>query len=860
MKFSVDINFQSQGSQKVEENINKVRQGFDELKEKVKQAQANIKEAYKQNDRELANLAKNAKKTANETGKAFSGSALSIKKVAGAVVAVIATIKTYQAVVNDFLLGSIRNFSAIEAAEAKIKTLSNSAETARKVVNDMKAFMKENGGSFDFKDIIEAHKKAVSGDMSTSTAKMKTWGDTAAANDKSLSDTIGAVSDAMIGKFKGLNDFGIKAREKGKQVLLEWTDDLGQVRTTIVENNRQAIESTLGTIFDAKYAGAMEEQAGTWTGIINQMKNQWEVFKADVGEKSGLFDGVKDALSIVSNEFKKMAQDSEFMNLLYKEIQNLTNEAMYAAGVILQIPLKIKELYTKIKVYMVSVVEYILVTINEVHVKWNKLMQNMLDNMRFLDKISDFFGGDAIVDKAISSYADSTDVALKKIEIYKKKAIEMRDEFSDMSEDVVYQFTQKLAAMGDKFKVLSGNDEAAKKAKQELKETEERTRKAKDEQRKQERHNKQMAIPNTIIGSMDKYRSHEDVLKDKLYYYQQMKMYQEAAAIEIQLYKKELSEKSLSSSEKSDLIAVKQKELQKQYRDYINQQKSYQIEYFEKTGNYSEAKQNQMAIYKDELIEKNYTIQQQQELEAIKAKELDKSYKEMAEARLNERLDLQAGFEQYMLEVNKEMADYAAKSREVMFGVQDALTSAFNTFFDSASEGFLNFKDLARNTLTGILQSIQQVITQMIVMKTIQSTMSYFGYGSAVGGSYANGGVFENGRLVPVRAFATGGIVSSPTYFNTTQGLGVMGEAGAEAIMPLTRKNGKLGVHASGMGGTAVNVIINNNSSSATALGSQDQNGNVNIDIIDKQLADRFMNGRSDTQKVMSGMYRMEKI
>ena len=857
MKFSVDIDFKSQGSQKVEENINKVRQGFDELKEKVKQAQANIKEAYKQNDRELANLAKNAKKTANETGKAFSGSALSIKKVAGAVVAVIATIKTYQAVVNDFLLGSIRNFSAIEAAEAKIKTLSNSAETARKVVNDMKAFIKENGGSFDFKDIIEAHKKAVSGDMSTATAKMKTWGDAAAANDKSLSDTIDAVSDAMIGKFKGLNDFGIKAREKGKQILLEWTDDLGQVRTTIVENNRQAIESTLGTIFDAKYSGAMEEQAGTWTGMINQMKNQWEAFKSDIGEKSGMFEGVKEALSTVSDEFKKMTQDSEFMNLLYKEIQNLTNEAMYAAGVILQIPLKIKELYTKIKVYMVSVVEYILVTINEVHIKWNKLMQGMLDNMRFLDKISETFGGSSFIDNTINSYSESTDVALKKIEIYKKKAIEMRDEFSDMTEDTIYQSFTKIANIGERFKILSGVNEAAKK---ELKETEERTRKAKDEQRRQERHNKQMAIPNTIIGSMDKYKSHEDVLKDKLYYYQQMKMYQEAAAIEIQLYKKELSEKSLSSSEKSDLVAVKQKELQKQYRDYINQQKSYQIEYFEKTGNYSEAKQNQMAIYKDELIEKNYTIQQQQELEAIKAKELDKSYKEMAEARLNERLDLQAGFEQYILEVNKEMADYAAKSREVMFGVQDALTSAFNTFFDSASEGFLNFKDLARNTLTGILQSIQQVITQMIVMKTIQSTMSYFGYGNAVGGSYANGGVFENGRLVPVRAFATGGIVSSPTYFNTTQGLGVMGEAGAEAIMPLTRKNGKLGVHASGMGGTAVNVIINNNSSSATALGSQDQNGNVNIDIIDKQLADRFMNGRSDTQKVMSGMYRMEKI
>jgi lambda family phage tail tape measure protein len=57
---------------------------------------------------------------------------------------------------------------------------------------------------------------------------------------------------------------------------------------------------------------------------------------------------------------------------------------------------------------------------------------------------------------------------------------------------------------------------------------------------------------------------------------------------------------------------------------------------------------------------------------------------------------------------------------------------------------------------------------------------------------YANGGAFENG----VQKFAYGGVVSSPTNFGMSGGrLGLMGESGPEAILPLHRgPDGKLGV------------------------------------------------------------------
>jgi phage-related minor tail protein len=75
--------------------------------------------------------------------------------------------------------------------------------------------------------------------------------------------------------------------------------------------------------------------------------------------------------------------------------------------------------------------------------------------------------------------------------------------------------------------------------------------------------------------------------------------------------------------------------------------------------------------------------------------------------------------------------------------------------------------------------------------------------GSALGGGVtacAQGGM--PGRVTP---FAEGGVVSAPTYFPMAGGTGLMGEAGAEAILPLKRgTDGALGVAADGGGETTV--------------------------------------------------------
>lgn len=62
--------------------------------------------------------------------------------------------------------------------------------------------------------------------------------------------------------------------------------------------------------------------------------------------------------------------------------------------------------------------------------------------------------------------------------------------------------------------------------------------------------------------------------------------------------------------------------------------------------------------------------------------------------------------------------------------------------------------------------------------------------------------------LTNFTAFAQGGVINAPTLFPLGKGTGLMGERGAEAIMPLARgPDGRLGVAASG--GAGVSVTFN---------------------------------------------------
>lgn len=133
-------------------------------------------------------------------------------------------------------------------------------------------------------------------------------------------------------------------------------------------------------------------------------------------------------------------------------------------------------------------------------------------------------------------------------------------------------------------------------------------------------------------------------------------------------------------------------------------------------------------------------------------------------------------------------------------GVARSLTNAFR---GAISEG---------RSLKGLLGDIARAFADIALKAALKPV------GEMISG--AIGGLFgaTNPVLAGVKPFAKGGVVASPSYFPLGQGLGVAGEAGPEAILPLRRgADGRLGV-AAPMAAGAPSVTVNVTASDARSF------------------------------------------
>jgi phage-related minor tail protein len=154
-------------------------------------------------------------------------------------------------------------------------------------------------------------------------------------------------------------------------------------------------------------------------------------------------------------------------------------------------------------------------------------------------------------------------------------------------------------------------------------------------------------------------------------------------------------------------------------------------------------------------------------------------------------------------------AELGALEGQVLYTQREVegLSRSFGGSLKRAFDGVVFDGMKLSDALTGLARSMVNA-SYNAAMRPVSQAL-----GGVIAGSigalmpFADGAPFAHGRVVP---FAKGGVVNGPTTFPMRGATGLMGEAGPEAIMPLTRgPDGRLGVEMQGQGARAVHVTMN---------------------------------------------------
>lgn len=176
-------------------------------------------------------------------------------------------------------------------------------------------------------------------------------------------------------------------------------------------------------------------------------------------------------------------------------------------------------------------------------------------------------------------------------------------------------------------------------------------------------------------------------------------------------------------------------------------------------------------------------------------------------ARTLERTDWKTGLKSAYRDLVDEAGNYGQMTADAFDSVTGTMISSMQNL---AVTGKFSFRDMT----ISILQDLAKITLRMTMLNLIKSAGAALGFGAAPFVPAAAGRVFDQSGQV--KAYAKGGVVNSPTNFLFSGGRGIMGENGAEGILPLARMpNGDLGVQMQGAG-NGITVNIQNMASGVT--------------------------------------------
>ncbi len=224
---------------------------------------------------------------------------------------IYALVGAYVSLQGAMKIGEFAKDATLVAAEferlhAVMRTLTGSSTEGRKAMNWITQFTKTT--PYQLEQVANAFIKLKAYGIDA-TKELKTLGDTAAAMGKPLDQAVEALADAMTGEFERLKEFGIKAHQQGEKVAFSWRDASGKAKYIVVQNNSEIIESTLRAIWNSKYAGAMEQYAQTWNGMLSNLRDNYTIFKKSIMD-GGLFNYFKSILKVILERSKTVFSTS----------------------------------------------------------------------------------------------------------------------------------------------------------------------------------------------------------------------------------------------------------------------------------------------------------------------------------------------------------------------------------------------------------------------------------------------------------------------------------------------------------------------------------------------------------------------
>ncbi|UHM94161.1 tail tape measure [Salmonella phage vB_SenS_TUMS_E19] len=160
----------------------------------------------------------------------------------------------------------------LDKMSASLKTLTGSTQGAKQALSILQDFARDT--PYGLEQAVEGFRKLVALGLTPSEEALRSYGNTASAMGKDLSQMIEAVADASTFEFERLKEFGIKAKQNQKDIEFTF-----QGTTTVVKKNAADIEQYLLNIGNVNFAGAMADQANTLNGAIASAEDSWSQLK-----------------------------------------------------------------------------------------------------------------------------------------------------------------------------------------------------------------------------------------------------------------------------------------------------------------------------------------------------------------------------------------------------------------------------------------------------------------------------------------------------------------------------------------------------------------------------------------------------